>query len=128
MMIGRCWEPDILFPVLVSAMQRISRTVAFCVVFLLIAIAPIVSADELVFENDDTLSGSVRGLSRDTVIFESEVVGKIEIDLSRVRSLTVTDLETVREVRLQNDDTLSGRYAPYPPVTKLNCTLPTGRS
>lgn len=82
-------------------------------VFAAIMCSGILRADELVFRNRDRLSGTVMEVSGGTIKFDGELVGEVQVELSRVRSFTVTDGEGEREIRLQNDDTLTGVLVEY---------------
>ena len=60
----------------------------FCGLLLMFAMAPALRADVLEMQNGDRYSGKVLGMSADTVVLKSEVLGKINVPRSKVASLT----------------------------------------
>jgi hypothetical protein len=58
------------------------------VVLVLFAMAPVLRADVLEMQNGDRYSGKVLAVSADTVVLNSEVLGKINVPRSKVATLT----------------------------------------
>jgi hypothetical protein len=62
----------------------------WCGLAVLFAVAPMLQADVLEMQNGDRYSGKVLSLSAETVVLNSEVLGKLNVPRSKVASLTFT--------------------------------------
>ena len=69
-------------------METMRLKLQFCGLLLILAMAPVLRADVLEMQNGDRYSGKVLAVSADTVVLNSEVLGKINVPRSKVANLT----------------------------------------
>lgn len=85
-------------------MRHLRAAIILIFVSILSTVGP-ASADEVVFQNGDTITGSFVELEAGTLVFDTGYAGQIEIEADQVRRLT-TDAPVV--VTLQDGTTRSG--------------------
>ncbi len=68
-------------------METMRLKLQFCGLLLMLAMAPVLRADVLEMQNGDRYSGKVLSMSADTVVLNSEVLGKINVPRSKVANV-----------------------------------------
>ena len=73
---------------------------------LLLALASIAQADQIIYTNGDTLSGELLSMNDGVLLFRSKSSGELAINVSQIRAI-----ETDKHVRIvfTNNDTLTGK-------------------